>query len=204
MPIYQNRYHLVVALLLGTFLLGCSGPQVTSSVPNEYKITNSEFADTIEKYTVKAKKYDGFQNVFSFSSTLLNAKTRSALLRFHAKSFQWSLSRIEKEERADSEAMATKTQVFLSFFTPEEEHNDLSKKKSMWEIFLDVGGQRYPGKAKKLRDKRAKIQQLFPHHTRWGTAYEVTFLVPTDIATEKSPRLVITGPLGGYEVQFKE
>jgi hypothetical protein len=156
----------------------------------------------IEKYSAGDIEYSGFYNNFEYHATLLNKDIRSLLLKRQCDYYQWPHEKLVGEaEKSDREA-AGKTTIFMSFFTPERHNDNLADAKSIWRIYLDSGGHRYDGKAKRLRLLLAELVSLYPYHTRWNTAYLLEFPVPTNAIETQPSTLTITGPLGSRTVAF--
>ena len=108
-----------------------------------------------------------------------------------------------KEEKTKAISRHTEsTEFFISFFTPEKKHNDLSQNKTLWKIYLDVNGQRYEGKATKVKLLLSEIQSLYPYHNRWSTPYLISFPVATALVENKTATLTITGAVSSPQLIF--
>ena len=105
-------------------------------------------------------------------------------------------------EKANQE-MSHSTRVFISFFTPQRENDNLTDSGSIWKVYLDVNGMRYTGKPLRASRLIAEMRTLFPYHNRWSTGYWVTFPAATSSVEGHPVRLTITGPLGKKDVVFK-
>jgi hypothetical protein len=160
-------------------------------------------AAVIERNSAGEANYAGFYNTFEYNATLLNYQVREALVTRETEYYQWDAAKTKLERDKARQEMASETAVFLSFFTPDRHNDNLADTKAIWRIFLDVGGSRYTGKAKKLRTLLAELQALYPYHTRWNTPYMVTFPVPVSAIESQPSKLTITGPLGTKSVEFK-
>jgi len=195
----------IAAVLAALFLgAGCvSAPQTnTPSEEQGRPITQKAYEELIEKFSDGDTQYSGFYNNFEYKATLLNSTVRTALLARQNEYYQWDREKwLSAKEKSDNEA-AVETVVFLSFFTPERRNDNLADAKSIWRVYLDVGGRRYEGKVKKLRLLLAELQALYPYHTRWNTPYLVTFPVPTNAVEIQTSTLTVTGPLGSRTVEF--
>lgn len=165
--------------------------------------TADDYAAKIDRFSDGEAAYAGFYNNFEYRATIHNSTVRSALLQKQNQHYQWDRERFLKERDKSDQEMASETTVFLSFYTPDR-HNDnlVDAKKSIWKIYLDAGGRRYEGKAKKLRSLLAELQTLYPYHTRWNTPYVVTFPVPTNAIESQEAVVTVTGPLGTKSVKF--
>jgi hypothetical protein len=156
----------------------------------------------IDRFSDGDAQYVGFYNNFLYRATILNAQVRGALLRKQNEFYQWDRDKFSGERDKSDRNAGIETTVFLSFFTPERRNDNLSDVKSIWRVYLEAGDRRYQGKVKKLRTPLAEIIALYPYHTRWNTAYEITFPVPTPAIEAQALKLTITGPLGAKTVSF--
>lgn len=186
----------LMIVLIG--LSGCSSAPVT----NAPKDQNSDENDDIARYSDGEAYYAGLYNTFIYRATLLNAPVRAELLRKLSDFYQWDREKFTAEREKSDREYNQETTVFLSFYTPDRRNDNLSEDKSIWRIYLEVGGHRYLGKAKKLRTSLAELAALYPQHTRWNTPYEVTFPVPTSAVETQASQLTVTGPLGNKIAKF--
>jgi hypothetical protein len=156
----------------------------------------------IEASSAGDADFAGFYNTFAYKATLQNSPAREALVNKQAEYYQWDEAKTASEREKSRQEMASETDIFLSFFTPERRNDNLADTKSIWRVLLDVGGHRYVGKVKRLRTLLAEQQALYPYHTRWNTPYLVTFPVPTTAIETQPATMTVTGPLGTRTVNF--
>lgn len=198
---------LMFAMLSGMGLSGCSttGQIAESTQPTQGTSPKVEknFEKLVENYSAGDSEYSGFYNNFEYKATLLNAPVREALLARQSAQYQWDREKLLTEKEKASQEMANETEVFLSFFTPDRQNDNLTDAKSIWRVYLDVAGRRYQGKPSRVRTLLAELQSLFPYHTRWNTPYSVSFPVPTSAIETQPSVLTITGPLGTRSISFK-
>ena len=161
-----------------------------------------EYEKVLDKYSAGDTEYNGFYHSFGFHAALLNSEVLEANIRRQARFYMWDKTRTEEERDKLFKAASEGTAVFLSFFTPEKKDDNLSTEKSIWRVLLDVGGKRYVGKIKKLKNNLSEMIALYPFHTRWNTAYYVTFPVSTSQAETQASKLTITGPMGSRNIDF--
>jgi len=178
-----------------------SSPLVTES-PVGLKIPYSHSA-VIEQYSAGDSEFAGLYNTFELKATLLNTDVREALIRRQAEYYQWDEGQQSTEREKATQELSAETEVFLSFATPERKNDNLTDKKSIWRIFLDVGGRRYVGQPKKERRLIAELQAQFPFHTRWNTPYMLSFPVSAKAIETQVVKLTLTGPLGSRVLEFK-
>lgn len=163
----------------------------------------SDYYSSVEKNTSKKQIYDGFMNTMDISATLLTSDVQRLQVEQNARIYQWNQDQFNNEKSKVESEMTKTTEVFLSFFVPERKHDDLNKTSTKWKIFLDAGGKRVEGKATKLKILLSEAQTLYPHHTRWGTPYKLTFPIPTAISENGTAKLTLTGPVGSTTFEFQ-
>lgn len=162
----------------------------------------ANYEEIIEKNTQGAKTYEGLYNVMEFSATLQTPEVSQAIAKKTAQVYQWSESTVASEQLKMDQTLSSETSVMLSFFTPEPKHDNLSRNKSLWKVFLDVNGKRYEGKVIKIKQVTTEIQNLYPHHTRWSTPYKIVFPVPMNSIMNQEAKFTLTGPIGSESVTF--
>ncbi len=182
-------------------LSGCiTSLPVPTGVP---EISNSDYENLVEKKTKKVEVYDGLYNQLAINATWLDSEMSQGSLAYRARLSQWQEPKFREEKGKLIGSHAATTEFFVSFYTPERKHADLSQTKNLWKILLDVGGQRYEGKAIKIRQLLSEVQAFYPRHNRWSTPYLITFPVSTTLVENKSAVLTITGTLGSVQVKFE-
>lgn len=196
----STQFKLVLLFILPALLAACVTPlRNQAGVP---EISSSDFQSLIEKKSRKLEVYDGLYNILTVQATWLDSQVTDASLSQMARIAQWS-EQIYREERAKKIAKNTDTtEFFVSIYTPERRHSDLSKSKNLWKIFLEVDGQRYEGKATKVKQLLTEIQALYPYHNRWSTPYVISFSVPTATLENKPATLTLTGAVGAAQLKY--
>ncbi len=164
--------------------------------------TSNPYLLVLEPFSAGEAEYDGLYNQFTYRATLVNSPVREALLLKEAEYFKWDPQQLFDAKAKAQEKMATSTEVFMSFFTPERQNDNLTDSKSIWRVYLDLNGKRYEGVPRKARKAFAEIQALYPYHTRWNTPYLVDFPVPTLQAQGGVATYIVTGPLGAQEIKI--
>lgn len=187
-------------ILFAVFLTSCASTTVNEKGLNV--ITKNAYDAVIDKWSDRIENYSGLNNTITVMATLLNSEVLNAQLEHNARLFQWDQDKMDEERRLLEEKAAHQTDVFVSFYSPERKWDDLYKSKTLWKIFLDVDGQRYEGKAAKVKLLTAEIQSLYSYHTSYGTPYIITFPVNTKSTDGKSVRLVFTGAIGAVTLKF--
>lgn len=189
-----------IASLLSLSFTSCASKP--SAIAPSATISESEYYSTVEKFSGKVQQYEGLQNTLQFHATLLNDSVRVAQLSQNARTFQWDELTYQTEKEKISNLTKSETQVFLSIYTPEKKHDDLHKSKTLWKIFLDVGGKRYEGRAVKSKLLTTEIANLYQYHNRWSTPYLLVFPVATTEVEKLESRLTLTGPVGSGAINF--
>lgn len=201
----MKRFLCLICIFVAT---GCIAPEKAREPGGSQQMlpggggTQDPYLKVIEQFSRGEAEYSGFYNQFTYKGTLINAAVREALLLHEAEYFKWDPTQLQTERDKAAAKMLESTEVFLSFYTPERKNDNLADLKSIWRIYLDVGGKRYEGKAKKARKLPAELQSLYPYHTRWNTPYYVEFPAPTATIEGQQATLIVTGPLGSKEVSF--
>lgn len=196
----QFRLSLFLLLLYTLVTTSCVTPLRTQTgVPD---VSASDYENILTTKTKKLEVYDGLYNVLTVQATWLDSQMMEASLSQSARNAQWS-ELIYREERAKKIIKNTDTsEFFVSIYTPERRHSDLSKTKNLWKIFLEVDGQRYEGKATKVKQLLTEVQAIYRYHNRWSTPYIVSFQVPTATVENRPATLTFTGAVGAAQLKY--
>jgi len=194
--------------ILSSLTLSCSSHPTISERESDVahveteQSSAAEYEKILDKYSTGDTEYNGFYNSFGFHVAILNSEVIEASIKRQAFFYLWDQARIDSERDKAFKAASESTDVFLSFFTPDKRDDNLATEKSIWRVLLDVGGKRYVGKIKKLKRNLSELITLYPFHTRWNTAYLVSFPIMVSQAETQNSKLTITGPLGVRSVEF--
>ncbi len=203
----MRRLQFILSIWFCILTIACTSANLVShkddSLDQANRESAQEYIKILEKYSAGDVDYNGFYNSFGFHAALLNSEVLEANVRRQAHFYLWDQSRSEDERNKLFKAAAEATSVFLSFYTPEKKDDNLSSDKSIWRVLLDVNGKRYVGKIKKLKSNLSELISLYPFHTRWNTAYLVSFPVSVSQAEVQSSKLTITGPVGSRYIDFQ-
>jgi hypothetical protein len=185
-------------------LLSCSTTDKSSSSADGVAspISDKEYENLAEKYTKAKKLYDGFDLAFEFHATLLTSDLQEAQVWIESSDFQWTREKTQMEREKVAANSSKETQVFLSFFSPDNETDNLETTGSVWKIFLVAGGMKYEGKAVRTGGIMANLQRKYPQHTRFNTPYLVTFKTPVNLVQQNDTKFILTGTVGTGEVEF--
>lgn len=194
----MQKYLLSISVSL--FFSGCvTTLPVPAGIP---KISVSEYEDLVTKKTKKVEIYSGLYNQMTVAATSLDSQMTEGSLAHTARQAQWQESKFREEKSKVIAKHSSETEFFVSFYTPERKHSDLASAKGLWKIFLDVNGQRYEGKATRVKTLLSEIQALYPLHNRWSVPFIISFPVSTSATENKAAVLTITGSLSSAQVKF--
>lgn len=166
------------------------------------EISSADYGRLLEQKTRKVEIYNGLYNILTVQGTFLDSQFTEASLSINARNAQWNEQTYKEERSKKINKNAENTEFFITLYTPERKHSDLSKTKNLWKIYLEVNGQRFEGKATKVRLLLGEIQSLYPHHNRWSTPYIVSFPVATSLIENKSAVLTLTGAIGSAQLTY--
>lgn len=193
----------VSKIFLTVFLVSASACVTRLTTPAGVpEISVSEYEALIIKKSNKIELYEGLYNKLTIEATWLDSQTTEASLSHSARLSQWPEAKYKEEKTKAISRHAENTEFFVSFYTPERKHNDLSQNKTLWKIFLDVNGQRYEGKATKVKLLLTEIQALYAYHNRWSVPYVVSFPVATSLVENKRAVLTFTGAIASPQLIF--
>lgn len=192
-----------VLLFLASAALILTGCASAYTNPNLQDLRpESEYLRAVEKYSDKKQVYDGLYQTMELSATMLNTEVSHLQLDQYARIYQWSADYYKTRKSEVETTLSKQTDIHLGFFVPERKHDDLHKAKTLWRIFLDVGGKRYEGKAEKIKTITADVSSLYPYHSRFYTPYRITFPVPTSVTESADSKVTFTGPVGSTSLSF--
>ncbi len=196
----KNILILLTALSLN-FLFSCATPlNVADGIT---AISADDYQMLVQKKSERLEVYNGLYNQMTVSATRMDAEMSQAYLSHSARLSQWTVVKYQDEKNKVVSRGTENTEYFISLYTPERKHNDLSSSKSIWKILLDVNGQRYEGKAVKIKSQLSEVEAMYPAHNRWSNAYMVSFPVASALTDGKSSVLTLTGPVTAAQLTFK-
>ena len=182
-------------------LMGCVHEPLTN--PNgDNGPSEVEYMSTIAKNTVKTNQYAGFYQTFQADMTILTADVETAGLRKRGYFLQWDPKQYQTEREKMLQDHSAYSKFFMRFFSPDHDYDDLQKGKSIWRVYLEISGQRFEGKVKKLNDKYVELQTLYPFLDHFSTPYEITFKVPMNTVENGPSKVTLTSSLGTAEFIF--
>lgn len=187
--------------LLSLIMLGCASQsnQVPQAIPD---VPDSEYKETLNKFSRHTQEYSGFHQTFGVNITLLNSAVNMMVLQRKGHFLGWEAERARQEREKAFQEMSSYSKAFISFYSPENDYDDLNKANSIWNIYLEVNGQRYKGEVKKDKSKFAELIKLFPYVDRFRTPYIVTFEVPMSVVEQHTSTVTLTSSLGTASFEF--
>lgn len=166
------------------------------------EISESSYEALVIKKTKKIEVYDGLYNKLTVNAIWIDSEMTEGYLAHSARLAQWQEPFYREEKNKLIMKHSQSTEFFVSFYTPERRHSDLSQKKALWKIYLDVNGQRYEGTATKVKGLLSEVQAAYPSHNRWSVPYMISFPVATAITENKSAVLTFTGAVSTAQLNF--
>lgn len=190
----------ITVFTLFLWLIACSSSpsKETANTP----LHEEDYVDSIETFSDHTQKYDGPYNVLEVAATLINSQVIDSQIRRQTTLFQWNKEKVQSEQESKKSKSKEKTEVFISFYTPDKKSGDLLRSDTLWKIILKTPKQEIIGTPKKLSLLPIEIKSLYPRHNRWSTPYIVSFEAPLDTIETQSSELILTGPVGVATLKF--
>lgn len=173
------------------FFCGCVSSPVTP-----------EYAKTVEQHSNGTQIFNGLDNVFQFHATLMTENFQQEYMNQKGLIYEWTPERNAEQLSKLQKDNTTSTTVWMSFFTPAPQDDNLHKQKSVWTVHLKTGGQKVEGKVTKDSTNFTETGVLFPYHRRYNSSYFVKFPIAVSQVDLSDAELVIAGPLGSKAVPF--
>ena len=191
-------------ILISVICLGFAACSTTKPTGAEIgpRISKDEYIKKMKAKTKSDKKYDGFYQLYEAHVTMVDSDVQSLVLQRKSDVFQWDDETAQKEREKMFQENSTETKFFLVMYTPKRKLMDLHRGNSMWKVYLEVNGQRYPAKIKKATGQLENISAVYPSLNRFSFPYEVQFSVPTSVAEESTAKFILTSALGTSEFVF--
>jgi len=183
------------------FLTACSTPRPLGPEVGP-RLDSSDYAKTIHRNTKFEKKYDGFYQLYEAHLTFVDSEVQTAILQKKSDVYLWNAETAQKEREKMFQENSNSSHFILIFYTPRPRLNELHRKNSIWEIFIEVNGQRYPADVKRVQGPFEHTAAIYPDHNRFTTAYELVFKVPLGAIEKNKPKVVIASTLGRSEFEF--
>lgn len=192
----MSKFYLCIILPL---LAACA----TIPEPNQtFNLSEEQYEEIIESFSNHSQKYDGPYNILDVNATILNSQVLEAQTLRQATVFQWDKMKYQSELQSKLDSSKEKTQIFVSFFTPDRKSGDLLRSDTLWKTILRSREKEFQGTVKKVSLLPVEIKSLYPSHNRWATGYILTFNTPFNELEGNQSELVITGPVGTSSLKF--
>lgn len=163
------------------------------------------YSSHLSKWTDSKKEYSGIVASYQVNATLLSPEIiRHQIFEQSSQAHLTSEKYAENLYKALDEAKK-QTSIFVALYTEKDENNDLESKKTLWNIFLDVGGKRIsPVSVKRLHENQLVMNARYPYVNSWVRNYLVVFPISTDEAVSQNVEFVLAGPLGAARLKFPQ
>lgn len=165
-------------------------------------LSERDYAEILRKTTVKTNQYAGLYQTFQADMTMETSEMQTAALRQRAYFLQWDQKQFQMEREKVLQDNSAYSKFFLRFFSPEHDYDDLHKGKTIWRVYLELNGQRFEGKVRKLTEKYVELQTIYPHLDRFSTPYEISFNVPMVTVEKADAKVTLTSSLGSAQYTF--
>ena len=166
------------------------------------RLENTEYIKKMAKKTQVDKKYSGFSQLYEAHVTLIDSDVQSLVLQRKSDVYQWNIDKAQKERERMFQENSSDSKFFVVVFTPRAKLTDLHRGTSMWKVYLDLDGQRYEAKIKKVQGHLETIKSIYPSLNRFSVPYEVRFDVPLSAVEEGQAKFIMTSALGTTEMNF--
>lgn len=179
--------------LISSFLVACS------SLTHK---TSDSYLQSLKNWSLTEKSYEGFSN--TIQSTIIVYHPEFTRARVLEKSVIYGWDQAKKQDQLNTELSedARGFRAILAFYTSNRRLNQLVKKDSPWQIYLEVEGQQYPAKIKRNKHSAVELQSLYPSFTRWHVPYDLQFEIPTQNLMGKVFNIYIKGPMGHQKFNY--
>jgi hypothetical protein len=115
---------------------------------------------------------------------------------------KWDEAKFQEERTKSQQEASTQTTIFLQFYSPEPDYDDLGRANTIWHIYMTVDGRKFEGKAKKARGKLIEFQAIFPDYDMFSTPYEITFDISTADVVRREVKFTMASTLGEAEFDY--
>ncbi len=160
------------------------------------------YQEAIEPYRVKASIHGGPATELMATALPLTATVRRAMVERQANA--QALPEAGRQALMDQQAadLARGLEVVISVYVPETRWNDLAGAKPDWEVFIQqAGGARFkPLDTRRLKDRSALAEALYPFWGAWDRLYRLRFAPQ---AAQAGASLVISGAPGRVDMPLK-
>jgi hypothetical protein len=186
--------------LIGT--ISCTSQPTQTGTNIVGPVRDRDYSPVLKKFTREKLAYSGFHNTYQATLTLMTSEVQAFAQQRRGHFLQWDLETARSEREKMFQEMSSQTTVFLAFYSPESDYDDLHKAKSIWKIYFEYEGNRYEGRVKKASEKFVELRELYPYLEKFHTPYYVQFDIPTTAIEDKAVKITLTSSLGTGEFEF--
>ena len=194
------KYFVLLFFCLG--IISCSTSNKNKYQGDAPDLSEREYNKLLDQFSRSEEKYDGFDNLYNLTATMLNTKVYSALIDRQRYNKQLSTQDSQQLRERAFRQMATETHFFISYFSPQKSLRHLDRGDALWKIYLERDGRRFEASVVKYPGVKYDTQSLFPFHTRWSRGYLVKFKVPTSAVENSTSKLIMSSSAGKVALDF--
>jgi hypothetical protein len=194
---------IIVSLILFQVMACTMGAHHGEMEYPDYQAPQGDYDHILNHWTDKEKNYNAFSSTFQITATLVSTEIMEHQVYMMAQKSHWTSAQLTEEKQKQLSEAQNVTTCFFSFYTDRDENNNLDKKQTSWNIFLEAGGSRVsPSSIKRVTDGLDNVMQKYPYVTRWTKWYMVKFPISTSVAISGPLTLTVAGPAGDAHLHF--
>lgn len=164
---------------------------------------------TLDRWSRGQKVYQGLEARLYLNATYKTADFRRAYIDRYAASYGLGAEHAKAMMEREAGQAEAYNEFFLTAFTPEEGINDLDRKDSVWQIYLEdaAGNRAKPLSVASVEGSETVMREFFPYFDLWSRAYVLRFPKYADAGVEMDPekgpvKLIVTGIMGRGELEW--
>ena len=193
---------LILLTFSGFMLSACSSAPTPTGAEIGPRVSFDEYVEKMGKKTKSDKRYNGFYQLYETHVTFIDSDVQSLVLQRKSDVYQWDDKKAQKEREKMFQETSSESKFMLVLFVPQKKLIDLHRGNSMWKVYLDVNGDRFESKIKKVQGHLANTSAIYPSVNRFSVPYEVSFNVPTSVIEQNDAKFILTSALGTTELNF--
>jgi hypothetical protein len=161
------------------------------------------YDSVINHWTDHEKNYTAFSSSFQVTASLLSNEVIEHQVYLDAQKLHWTSAEYKEQHQKVLTEAQTTTTCFVSIYTAKDENNNLDKKNTSWNIFLESNDKHIlPTSIKRVYESPAVLMVKYPYLNVWSRIYLIKFPISTAMATENAPSLIIAGPAGDAHLHY--
>jgi len=164
-----------VVIPLLVLLAACAGAKVRTDLT--YEGTYESYEKIFDNWTRSARLYKNFSTIAIFSATYFSLPMRRAYVSEYGRAYDMPMVEREAMLQREIDDAGRRIEMVLTFYTPRERFNDLSRPESSWRLWLiDANGVKVEAaKIEQIRVRHKKEYLLYPHYNEWSRLYRASF-----------------------------